>query len=416
MPTTRGRSRRELNIHIVSTYPPRRCGLANFTTDLRDALLGLDQDIDVRVCAMDTDGLTYPDEVTVTICADAPATYREAARRMRAQDADIVLIEHEYGIFGGEAGAHVLELSTELTRLGLPYMVTPHTMLSRPTHAQATVLHRLCRDATLITMLTPTGVNLGVDSGLAQPSKLVVIPHGAPPILRTPIEESRLEPDLARILAKPETGPLLSTFGLLGPGKSLETAIDGLATVVERLPDVRYVIAGATHPGELAAHGTAYLSRLRDLASRMGLENNVHFVDRYLSPAELSALLVNTDVYLTPYRSQEQISSGTLTFAVAAGCPSVSTDYHYARDLLSSGAGRLVSGDDPVGFGAAVAELLTDPVALSRTRVVARRVGDRLMWPRVAETLAERIRSCRGDRCATLSTVGAGDHVSPLVG
>ena len=201
--------------------------------------------------------------------------------------------------------------------------------------------------------------------------------------------------------------PLLSTFGLLGPGKAIETAIDALAKVAAAHPDVRYIVAGATHPHQLRASGEAYRDELLRRVTAHGLTGHVAFVDDFLTTADLAALLARTDIYLTPYGSREQISSGTLTFAVAAGCPTVSTDYHYARDMLSGGAGVLVPVDDPDALGDALNGLLDDPAALAAARAAAGGLGAGLLWPAVARRVATLLRSVAADGLDPAGPIGA---------
>ncbi|HET8659870.1 MAG TPA: glycosyltransferase [Micromonosporaceae bacterium] len=379
-PKPRGRRPR---LAMVSTYSPRRCGIATFSEDLRTALGEVAPDLAVSICAVERDALAHPDEVETVIRTDSPDDYRIAARRMAALGVDAVLIQHEYGIFGGDDGEYVLILAGELRRLGVPYLVTLHTVLSRPSAGQAATLRALCEGAQTVTVFSPTAVRLLERNDLVPADRVVVVPHGAPEILYSPPRSVR-SAALAAVLAEARRRPLVSTFGLIGPGKGIEAAIDALAAVARRHPDVLYVVAGATHPEQVRQHGERYRHSLLERVTELGLEENIRFVDDFLTEADLAALLGRTAVYLTPYPNREQISSGTLTFAVAAGCAIVSTDYHYARDLVSAEMGAVVPVEDPYAIATALNRLFGDGTLLSRARAASSRLGERLSWPAVA--------------------------------
>lgn len=378
----------QTRLGIVSTYLPRRCGLATYTADLRGALT---DGLDPVVVAIDRDGLTYSDEVVAVIDQDRIASYVTAAADIAAAGVDAVLIQHEYGIFGGPDGSHVLHLARALTRHGIPYLVTLHTQLANPTTGQSATLSALCAGAARVTVFTETARRLAIRAGIATGEQLTVVPHGAPEILRAVPPRGDLRGHVTEVLDQLGDDPVLTTFGLVSAGKGLEDAIGALAQVVERHPGTRYVIAGATHPEIVRHEGESYRKSLHHLVNRLGLAGNVHFIDSFLTPAELSALLRRTTIFVTPYVSPEQICSGALTFAVAAGCPVVSTDYRYARDLLA-GAGVLVPCRDVPRLAAGICGLLDSPPALAATRAAADSRGSRLTWPAVGLQAAELIR------------------------
>lgn len=386
---------KKARLAVVSTYSPRRCGIATFSEDLRTALAGVAPDLAVSICAVDRDTLSHPDEVDTVIRTDSPDDYRIAARRMAALGVDAVLIQHEYGIFGGDDGAYVLILAAELARLGVPYLVTLHTVLSHPSPGQAATLRALCEGAATVTVFSPTAVKLIARNDLAPLDRVVVVPHGAPEILYAAAQAAS-SPALAAVLTQARGRPVVSTFGLIGPGKGIETATDALAAVARRHPDVLYVVAGATHPEQVRRHGERYRRSLQQRVTALGLDDNVRFVDDFLSEADLAALLRRTDVYLTPYHNREQISSGTLTFAIAAGCAIVSTDYHYARDIVSDEMGAVVPVDDPTAIATALNRLFGDRVALRRARAASSRFGERLSWPAVARRVLAHVRALTG--------------------
>jgi glycosyltransferase involved in cell wall biosynthesis len=380
---------------IVSTYAPRRCGIATFSEDLRSALAQVAPDLAVSVYAVDRDRLDHPDEVDMAIRTDSVDDYRIAARHMSASDVDAVLIQHEYGIFGGADGAHVLILAEELTRLGVPYLVTLHTVLSEPSPGQAATLAALCANAAAVTVFSPTALRFMAGNGLLTDHP-VVVPHGAPEALLNPGRSAVDSPVLARVLAESAGRRVVSTFGLIGPGKGIENAIDAIAEVARREPDVRYIVAGATHPEQVRQHGERYRLELQHRVASLGLTDHVRFVDDFLSEADLAALLHRTEVYLTPYHNREQISSGTLTFAIAAGCAIVSTDYHYAKDMVSPEMGAVVPVDNAAAIADGLSRLLGDATVLRRARAAAARVGERLSWPAVAGQVLALVRTVAG--------------------
>jgi glycosyltransferase involved in cell wall biosynthesis len=296
---------------------------------------------------------------------------------------DVVLLQHEYGIFGGRDGEYVLSFARELAQ---PLVVTLHTVLSGPTPHQAEVLTELCAEAELVIVMTDTARRLLVDSGTCPEEKVRVVPHGAPARLIARAAGAR-ESASHRVAA--DAGEFRrSTFGLISSGKGIENVIEALPAIVERHPDVVYTIAGRTHPDVERREGQRYRLMLEQRAFELGLGTRVVFDDRFLSVDELSTLLGQTDVFLTPYASREQIASGALTFALAAGCAVVSTPYWYAQDMLATGAGHLVPFGDPTAIATAVCDYLEHPAVLASAHTEARRIGATLAWPAVAEATA----------------------------
>ncbi len=381
-----------LRVAVVSTYPPRPCGIGTFSADLRNALIGADAGTAVDIMSILADHPPYERaEVVASIRQDVRSDYATAARTLTSRGTDVVLIEHEFGIFGGEAGSYVLSLVGELRQ---PLVVTLHTVLSQPSVAQAETLRALCHHATLVTVFTETARRMVLDAHLVPPERVRVIPHGAPTVLlpgrarvSAPSEAAATRPRPA--LERLEGRTVLSTFGLMSESKGIEVAIRAMPAIVAKHPDALYLVAGQTHPEVVKKEGERYRLSLERLVRDLDLDGHVHFLDRFLTDEELAVLLSSTDLYLTPYRSREQIVSGALTFAVVAGCPVVSTPYFYAEDLLGSGAGVLVPFDDPEALAAGVVSLLDDPEAMAAARAEAQRVGSGLSWPAVgASTLA----------------------------
>jgi glycosyltransferase involved in cell wall biosynthesis len=374
---------------IVSTYPPRACGIGTFAADLRATLHGV-SDVDHADLVAIVNEPSSPQRrgVLATIGQAVRDDYVRTARMLGRLDVDVVLLQHEYGIFGGRDGEYVLSFARELAQ---PLVVTLHTLLSEPTRHQAKVLTELCAEAELVIVMTDTALRLLVGSGACEESKVRVVPHGAPLRLsaRAAVDH---EGGVSRAYRDRSDGPLLSTFGLISPGKGLETVIEALPAIVDLHPDLLYVIAGRTHPDVAHREGEQYRLLLERRVLELGLGAHVEFDDRFLAIDELSALLSATDVFLTPYRNREQIASGALTFAIAAGCAVVSTPYWYAEDMLATGAGRLVPFGDPDALAAAVCRYLEHPDELAAARAEARRIGSSLAWPSVAEETASVLR------------------------
>jgi glycosyltransferase involved in cell wall biosynthesis len=393
-----------MHLVLLSTYPPRRCGLATFAADLRAGLAIAAPRWRVDVCAVDRDGIRYGPAVTGTLRQDSRDDYRRAARTMAASGADLVVIQHEFGIFGGPDGGYLLELIDELAGFGVPYAMTLHTVLSAPTPGQAAVLARLCRGAARVTVFTGTARAIAAGSGVVDPERVAVVPHGVPGGLGRAVDPAAIRPMVAEALAAVAGFRVLSTFGLLRPGKGLETVIAAMPEVVARHPDARYLVAGATHPETIRHSGESYRTGLLRLARDLGVAGQVRLLDSFLTEPELAALLNRTELHLTPYRSPEQTCSGALTFALAAGCAVVSTSYRYAVDLVTPpdgpACGALVPFDDPAAFATAVGDLLADPQRLAAARAAARRLGAGLTWPavgaRFAEVFAEAARPVAG--------------------
>lgn len=387
-----------MRVAIVSTYPPRACGIGTFSRDLRGGLLAADgvSGVDVVAIVRDEDAVQAP-EVVVRVLQDRGGDYAAAARVLDRQGDDVVVIQHEYGIFGGPDGAHVLSLARALRQ---PMVLTLHTVLASPSVRRAETLRGLCDVAALVCVFTETAKRMVLDAQLVSPERVRVVPHGAPRELLSP-------PDgvgrrrLLRLPRRPGGNAphavdasrcVLATFGLISPGKGIETAIAAMPAIVQRHPKALYLIAGQTHPEVARQHGEEYRLSLERLARDLNLGDHVLFDDRFLSTEDLASMLGATSIYLTPYRSREQIVSGALTFAIVAGCPTVSTPYYYAEDLLASGAGVIVPFDDPDALAAAVNGLLDDPERLDRARRAARAIGHELTWPQVGRQTAEVLR------------------------
>ena len=390
-----------MRVALLSTYPPRVCGIGSFASDLRAELIQVAGIDDVRVVSVvDRPSISGQPEVIANLPVGVRGDYVRAARVLGRLGIDVVLLQHEYGIFGGPDGEYVLSFVQELAQ---PLVVTLHTVRSRPSPGQQRVLSELCDQAELVVVMTDTARSLLVESGACASEKVRVVAHGAPDVV---VGGVTAREGASRLYLPPSGGRVdvrgrfvFSTFGLISPGKGLETAIEALSAVVERHPEALYVIAGRTHPTVARREGERYRLELERRALDLGLVDHVEFDDRFLSVEEIADLLAATDVFVTPYRDPEQIASGALTFAVAAGCAVISTPYWYAEDILATGAGRLVPFAEPAPLADAMCAYIEDRDSLADARREARRIGAGLSWSAVAaltaDVLAEAAHSAR---------------------
>ncbi len=364
-------------IALIGNYPPRLCGIATFTFDVHAALRAAFPETAVDVYAMQDPGShhQYPPAVTCTIAQDDLSDYRAAAHRINISGAQVVLIQHEYGIFGGDAGVHLLRL---LDRVSAPVVVTLHTVLESPNADQRSVLDALARRASRLIVMAEKGREILQRVNGVEPSKIAVVPHGVPDRPFTDAEANKAQFDF-------DGRDILLTFGLLSPNKGIETVIEALPAIVSTHPNVLYVVLGATHPHLVAREGEAYRDRLIALAATRGVARNVRFIDGFLEQELLLDYLAAADIYVTPYLNEAQITSGTLSYAVALGKPVVSTPYWHATELLADGIGILAPFGDSDAFVRAINGLLDDPAGTAAMRKRAYAIGRDMIWPRLAD-------------------------------
>jgi glycosyltransferase involved in cell wall biosynthesis len=381
---------------IVSTYLPRRCGIATFTSDLHAATPGSE----IAVLHPTGPALSYPGEVHHRIRKHERADYLETARAL-SRCVDVVSIQHEYGIWGGEDGEHVLDF---VRALRVPAVVTLHTVLPDPTPHQRSVLSDLVAFAETSVVMSRSAADLLIRGYDVDARRLQVIPHGVPNV---PFVESAT--------VKPSLGvadrDVILSFGLLGPGKGYEHAIEALPAVAAANPDVLYVIVGATHPDLISTEGEAYRQSLTDRIARLGMERHVRFVDRFVGHAELTQWLTAADVFVTPYPNLGQIVSGTLSYAMGAGRAVVSTPYTYAKELLADGRGVLVAPGSATALADGLRSVLGDPRLRAAIGRRAHAFSRRMIWPAVGAEYGELFASLsRGLRHATAVQRGQPIH------
>ena len=381
------------HVALLGNYPPRQCGIATFTADTAASLRIASPTLALDIYAMDDGaGYRFPPEVTQAIGQDDPAAYADLADRINASGAQVLWIQHEFGIFGGEAGEHLLALTS---RLAIPYVLTLHTVLDRPSSVQRRVLNALMTGAAKVIAMVERARDILVRSYDVPRSRIAVIPHGIPdrPLVPTSVGKARLG------LGE---RPIVLTFGLLSPDKGLEDMIAALPAIRERAPDALYVVAGATHPHLVAREGDAFRDALKAQADALGVGDMVEFVNRYMELDELTDWLAAADIYVTPYRNPAQITSGTLAYAVGMGKAVVSTPFVHAAELLADDGGRLVPFRSPEALAEAVGSLLADPAELTALSRRAYSRGRATIWPRSGESALELFGTILEDKVARL--------------
>lgn len=362
-------------VALLGNHLPRRCGIATFTTDLSDALAAADRDLDCFVLAMN-DGRqqhAYPSRVRFELPDSDAGAYTRAADFLNVNAVDVISVQHEYGIFGGKAGMHLLPLLRELR---MPIVTTLHTILASPNLHQRRVMDEITALSDRLVVMTAGGADLLREVHGVDEAKIDVIPHGIPSI---PFAGSKNRLGV-------EGRPLILTFGLLSPDKGIENVIDALPTILSHYPDAVYIVLGATHPHIIERHGETYRLMLEERAKRLCVDGSVIFHNRFVSQSELSEFLAAADIYITPYLNPEQITSGTLAYALGAGKAVISTPYAYARELLADGRGVLVPWKDPSAIAREIVALLDDPERRMELRRRAAEHGRAMLWPAVAQS------------------------------
>lgn len=387
-------------IAFVGGYEPRLCGIATFTRDLCEAVAASVPSMECYAGAVNDrlDGYSYPARVRFEIAEKDLDSYRRAADFVNFHNADVLCVQHEFGIYGGPAGSHLLALLKEVR---MPVVTTLHTLLRDPDPAQRGVMDELVRRSDRLVVMARKGEEILRETYGVPEAKVDVIPHGIPD---TPFADS----DAFKARLGVEGRMVLLTFGLLGPGKGIEHAIEALPAIVQRHPNVVYLVLGATHPHLVAREGERYRLSLQRLAEERGVKEHVIFYDRFVSQEDLKEFIGATDIYLTPYLNEAQITSGTLAYVFGAGKPVVSTPYWHARELLAEDRGILVPFCDPPAIAAGVCAFFDDPERIERTRHEAYRQGRSMIWPTVAKCYLESFQRARSDHNAAPRTAFAG--------
>jgi len=361
-------------VALIGNHPPRICGIATFTADVETALAERYPGLAIDVYAMNDPAgdHVYPPTVVCTIAQDEVGQYLAAARRINESGADIVCVQHEYGIFGGAAGSRLIAL---LDRVSIPVIATLHTVLERPSADERRVMEALLRRASKVIVMAEKGREILKRVHGADDRKIVMIPHGVP---------DRPFADAEGF--KPRFGwqgrEVILTFGLLAPSKGIETMIEAMPAVAARHPEALYLIAGQTHPELLKQRGEEYRNRLQELVDGLDLGDHVLFVNQYLDQKDIIDYLLATDVYVTPYLDPNQITSGTLSYALGAGKAVVSTPYLHATEALAKDRGMLVDFRSAEGIADAVNAILDDPKLKARLEKKAYTYANQATWPK----------------------------------
>ena len=368
-------------IAFIGTSLPRQCGIATFTGDLSDALARTFRQAEVFVVPVNDikEGYDYPDRVWFEITEKDVASYRRAADFLNINNVDVVNLQHEFGIFGGPAGSHILILLRELR---MPTVITLHTILHEPEPTQRAVMEELAELSDGLVVMTNRSAELLREVYGIEEHKIEIIPHGIPDV---PFVDPSFYKDKFGVEGK----NVLLTFGLLGPSKGIECVIEALPAIIDRHPDTVYIILGATHPTLKRHQGEIYRLSLQQLARECGVESRVIFHNRFVSAEELTEFLGAADLYVTPYLNAAQAVSGTLAFAVGAGKAIVSTPYWHAEELLAEERGVLAPIGDSDAIAEAVIGLLDDPVRRDAMRKRAYLFGRDMIWPKVARRYME---------------------------
>ena len=375
-----------ISFGMLSTYPPTQCGLATFSQALVTHLVGSGAEVGI-VRVVDSPQPAEP-LVIHELVIGGEGSARQAAGALNLHD--VAIIQHEYGIFGGRDGADVLDVLAEVR---VPVISVLHTVLTKPTANQRRILAGVVAASSVVVTMTQTARQRLLDGWAVDPSQVIVIAHGAEDN-RAPIsavdDVTRWEDEggsraLASTVGPAARPPTILTWGLLGPGKGIEWALQAMADLADLDPRPSYLVVGETHPRVVEWSGESYREGLQAQVAELGLASHVTFDSRYLAGPVLRSIVRAADIILLPYDSRDQVTSGVLTEAVVAGKPVVSTSFPHAVELLSSGAGILVPQSDPAAISQALRTLLTDPALAAAMAQTSRSLAPGLLWPAVAD-------------------------------
>lgn len=363
----------KINILFLSTYPPRACGIATFTQDLISELQKTGR-VNAAVAAISDSDYSYPPIVRFTIEQQNEDAYAEAAEKINNSGFDLLMVEHEYGIFGGKWGKYLLNLTKHLK---IPYFMTLHTVLPNPSDQQREIMSRLASGSRKIITMAGNTVDILNEVYQIDREKIEVVHHGVPEY-----------PAAERDTLKKELGLtgrfIVSTFGLISPGKGLEYGIEAIARVAKKHPEILYLILGQTHPVVKRTDGEKYREKLERTVKNFGLEEKVRFVNRYLKIEEIIRYLQLSDVYMTPYLGKDQAVSGTLAYAAGYGRVIISTPYLYAQEMLSGGRGLLADFRNPAALAEQIEKVMLHPKQQEKMERRTRELGKTMYWSQVA--------------------------------
>jgi len=377
-------------IAFIGNYLPRQCGIATFTTDLCESVAAQFPEIEYTVLAMNDlpGGYEYPERVRFEIPQEDLKSYQSAADFLNLQNVDLVCLQHEFGIFGGKAGSHILSL---LRGLQMPVVTTFHTILTNPDAHQRLVMDELVQLSDRLVVMSARAAQYLHKIYRTPTEKIDLIPHGIPDV-------SFVDPSFYKDKFNVEGKHVLLTFGLLSANKGIENVIKALPAILEKYPDVVYLVLGATHPNVIREQGEKYRESLESLAIKLGVEENVLFHNRFVSLEELVEFIGAADIYITPYLSPSQIVSGTLAYTVGAGKAVISTPYWYAEELLADKRGIVVPFEDWQSTAEQVIYLLENEVERHAMRKRAYLYGREMVWSKVAQNYMHSFQNARAER------------------
>ncbi|MCI0745444.1 MAG: glycosyltransferase family 4 protein [Verrucomicrobia subdivision 3 bacterium] len=363
-------------VAFVGDYLPRKCGIATFTADLCTAVAAEHPDTECLVVPVNDieTGYDYPNDVRFEIQEQDFSSYQRAADFLNLSNVDVVSLQHEFGIYGGTSGSHVLAL---MRNLKMPVVTTLHTILRQPTPDQRRVMKELSGRSTRLVVMAQKGSELLQEIYGVSPEKIDLIPHGIP-------DMPFVDPNYYKDKFGVEGKVVVLTFGLLSPNKGIEHVLHALPEILQEYPNLVYIVLGATHPNLVRDHGETYRFSLERLAKAHHLQKNVIFYDRFVSIEELKEFIGAADLYITPYLNEAQITSGTLSYAFGAGKAVISTPYWHARELLAEDRGVLVPFGDSKAIAREVINLLRDETRRHATRKNAYKLGREMVWSNVA--------------------------------
>ena len=375
------------SLAFIGNSLPRRCGIAAFTTDLQQAISASCADVKTCIVAMTDHGYAYeyPSVVRLQVNDDRIGDYVHAADFLNAGQFEVVSLQHEFGIFGGEVGEHIMAL---LSRLTMPIVTTLHTVLSEPTPLQRRVLDRIVDASSKVVVMAEKGRELLRTVHRVPAEKIEIIPHGIP-------DMAFVEPDQAKLKLGFSGRTVILTFGLLSPNKGVEVMIDAMPSILKSHKNAVYVVLGATHPNLVRHHGEAYRESLVARVRALGIEDHVVFFDQFVDRATLLGFISMCDVYVTPYLNEAQMTSGTLAYSFGLGKAVVSTPYWHARELLADGRGILVPFGDVTAIGNEIAGLLTNNARRQAMRKRSYSSSRSMTWERTAERYLTAFESAR---------------------
>ncbi|TDI82003.1 MAG: glycosyltransferase [Caldithrix sp.] len=369
------------SVAVIGNYLPRQCGIATFTTDLVEALSTEAPDINCRAVVMNDkpEGYPYPEKVRFEINQNKLTDYSVASEFLNISQVDIVCVQHEYGIFGGPAGSHILKL---LADLRMPVVTTLHTVLRDPAPEYREVMHKLSDLSDKLIVMSRKAFDFLKDIYAVPEEKIAFIHHGIP-------DMPFIDPNFYKDQFGVEGKRVLLTFGLLSPNKGIENVLQALPSVTKKHPDVTYIILGATHPSILKAHGEEYRISLQQLVHKLNISDHVIFQNRFVELKELCEFLGTADIYVTPYLEEAQITSGTLAYAMGTGKAVISTPYWYATEMLAEGRGIIVQFKNSEAMAEQIIDLLDDDVRRNAMRKKAYTFSRAAIWKEVSQRYLE---------------------------